>query len=109
AEMRRTEVDALGKILTGWLSEIGELTARAEAVPGRKPEAIKARLAEKIAELLEESQGFDPHRLHQEALLLATKADIREELDRLTAHVAQGRKLLAGGGSVGRRLDFLAQ
>jgi uncharacterized protein (TIGR00255 family) len=109
AEMRRNEGDALGKILTGRLSEIGELAARAEATPGRKPEAIKARLAEKIAELLEDSQRFDPDRLHQEAILLATKADIREELDRLTAHVAQGRKLISAGGPVGRKLDFLAQ
>jgi uncharacterized protein (TIGR00255 family) len=109
AEMRRNEGDALGKILTGRLSEIGELAARAEAAPGRKPEAIKARLAEKIAELLEDTQRFDPDRLHQEALLLATKADIREELDRLTAHVAQGRKLISAGGPVGRKLDFLAQ
>ena len=109
AEMRRNEGDALGNILTGRLSEIGDLAARAEATPGRKPEAIKARLAEKIAELLEDTQRFDPDRLHQEALLLATKADIREELDRLTAHVAQGKKLLAGGGPVGRKLDFLAQ
>jgi uncharacterized protein (TIGR00255 family) len=109
AEMRRNEGDALGNILTGRLSEIGDLAARAEATPGRKPEAIKARLAEKIAELLEDTQRFDPDRLHQEALLLATKADIREELDRLTAHVAQGRKLLSAGGPVGRKLDFLAQ
>ena len=52
---------------------------------------------------------FDPDRLHQEAILLASKADIREELDRLAAHVAQARKLLADGGPVGRRLDFLSQ
>jgi uncharacterized protein (TIGR00255 family) len=109
AEMRRNEGDALGKILTGRLSEISELAARAEATPGRKPEAIKARLAEKIAELLDGTQRFDPDRLHQEAILLATKADIREELDRLTAHVAQGKKLIAAGGPVGRKLDFLAQ
>jgi uncharacterized protein (TIGR00255 family) len=107
--MRRHEGDALGKILTGRLSEIGELAARAEATPGRKPEAIKARLAEKIAELLDGSQRFDPDRLHQEAILLATKIDIREELDRLTAHVAQAGKLLAAGGPIGRKLDFLAQ
>jgi uncharacterized protein (TIGR00255 family) len=107
--MRRNEGDALGKILTGRLSEISELAARAEATPGRKPEAIKARLAEKIAELLDGTQRFDPDRLHQEAILLATKADIREELDRLTAHVAQGKKLIAAGGPVGRKLDFLAQ
>jgi uncharacterized protein (TIGR00255 family) len=109
AEMRRTEGTALGKILTDRLSEISALTARAEATPGRKPEAIKARLAEKIAELLDGSQRFDADRLHQEAILLATKADIREELDRLAAHVAQGKKLILGGGPIGRKLDFLAQ
>ena len=109
AEMRRTEGQALGKILSSRLSEIGALTARAEASPGRKPEAIKARLAEQVAELLEASQRFDADRLHQEAIMLATKIDIREELDRLAAHVAQAKKLLADGGPIGRKLDFLSQ
>ena len=109
AEMRRTEGQALGKILSSRLSEIGALTARAEASPGRKPEAIKSRLAEQVAELLEASQRFDADRLHQEAIMLATKIDIREELDRLAAHVAQAKKLLADGGPIGRKLDFLSQ
>ena len=109
AEMRRTEGQALGKILSARLSEIGALAARAEATPGRKPEAIKARLAEQVATLLEASQRFDADRLHQEAIMLATKIDIREELDRLTAHVAQAKKLIADGGPIGRKLDFLSQ
>jgi uncharacterized protein (TIGR00255 family) len=109
AEMRRTEGQALGKILSARLSEIGALAARAEATPGRKAEAIKARLAEQVAALLEASQRFDADRLHQEAILLATKIDIREELDRLAAHVAQAKKLLADGGPIGRKLDFLSQ
>ena len=109
AEMRRTEGQALGKILSARLSEIGALAARAEATPGRKPEAIKARLAEQVATLLEASQRFDADRLHQEAIMLATKIDIREELDRLAAHVAQARKLIADGGPIGRKLDFLSQ
>jgi len=108
-QMRRHEGEALGKVLAARLGEIAALTARAEAAPGRKPEAIKARLAEQIATLLEGGQRFDPDRLHQEAVLLASKADIREELDRLMAHVAQARKLIAGGGPIGRKLDFLAQ
>jgi uncharacterized protein (TIGR00255 family) len=107
--MRRTEGQALGTILTSRLSEIGALAARAEATPGRKPEAIKARLAEQVATLLDTSQRFDADRLHQEAILLATKIDIREELDRLTAHVAQAKKLIADGGPIGRKLDFLSQ
>ena len=109
AEMRRTEGQALGKILSARLSEIGALAARAEATPGRKPEAIKARLAEQVATLLEASQRFDADRLHQEAIMLATKIDIREEIDRLAAHVAQAKKLLADGGPIGRKLDFLSQ
>jgi uncharacterized protein (TIGR00255 family) len=109
AEMRRTEGQALGKILSARLSEIGALAARAEATPGRKPEAIKARLAEQVATLLEASQRFDADRLHQEAIMLATKIDIREELDRLAAHVAQAKQLIADGGPIGRKLDFLSQ
>jgi uncharacterized protein (TIGR00255 family) len=109
AEMRHIEGQALGKILSARLSEIGALAARAEATPGRKPEAIKARLAAQVAELLEASQRFDADRLHQEAIMLATKIDIREELDRLSAHVAQAKKLLTDGGPIGRKLDFLSQ
>ena len=109
ADMRRQEGDTLGRLLTARLDEIAALAARAEAVPGRRPEAIKARLTEQIAGLLATSDRFDADRLHQEAILIATKADIREELDRLASHVAQARKLLEQGGAVGRRLDFLAQ
>jgi uncharacterized protein (TIGR00255 family) len=109
ADMRRREGAALGQVLSQRLSEIAALAARAEAVPGRRPEAIKARIKEQVETLLSASERFDADRLHQEAILIASKADIREELDRLESHVAQGRKLLADGGAVGRRLDFLAQ
>jgi uncharacterized protein (TIGR00255 family) len=109
AAMRRHEGVALGMLLNTRLDEIASLTARAEAAPGRRPEAIKARLAEQIATILGSSDRFDADRLHQEALLMASKADIREELDRLVAHVAQARSLLSQGGAVGRRLDFLSQ
>jgi uncharacterized protein (TIGR00255 family) len=108
-KMRRHEGEALGRVLGTRLHEISALVARAEAAPGRKPEAIKARLAEQIATLLEASERFDADRLHQEAILMASKADVREELDRLVAHVAQATKMIRDGGAVGRRLDFLAQ
>ena len=108
-EMRRHEGAALGTVLTQRLDEIAALTARAEAAPGRKPEAIRERLREQIASLIDTSDRFDPDRLHQEGILIAAKVDVREELDRLVAHVAQGRRLLSQGGAVGRRLDFLAQ
>jgi uncharacterized protein (TIGR00255 family) len=107
--MRRHEGEALGRVLALRTSEIAVLAARADAAPGRRPEAIKARIAEQIKLLLDGSARLDPDRLHQEAILIASKADIREELDRLTAHVAQIEGLLRTGGPVGRRLDFLAQ
>ncbi|MCG6204107.1 YicC family protein [Rhodopseudomonas sp. HC1] len=108
-EMRKREGIALGAVLTQRLDEIEALARKAEAAPGRKPEAIKARLAEQVAALLESSDRFDADRLHQEAIMLATKADIREELDRIAWHVAQAREMLSKGGAVGRRLDFLSQ
>jgi uncharacterized protein (TIGR00255 family) len=107
--MRREEGATLGRLLSARLDEIAKLAARAEAAPGRKAEAIKARLAEQVATLLAASARFDSDRLHQEAILMATKTDIREELDRLASHGAQAKKMLADGGPVGRRLDFLAQ
>ena len=109
SEMRQREGAALARILKSRLEEIAALAHRAENAPGRRVEAIRARLAEQVATLLAQSDRFDPDRLHQEAILLATKADVREELDRLAAHVAQGQQLIDGGGAVGRRLDFLAQ
>ena len=107
--MRKREGATLGEILTQRMDEIETLAKKAEAAPGRKPEAIRARLAEQIAALLESSDRFDSDRLNQEALMMAAKADIREELDRIASHVSQAREMIGKGGAVGRRLDFLAQ
>jgi len=106
---RRAEGAALAKVLQERLDRIGALAARADALPARHPDAIRERLAQQIARLMESTDGLDSARLHQEAVLIAVKADIREELDRLKAHVESGRKLLSEGGPIGRRLDFLAQ
>jgi uncharacterized protein (TIGR00255 family) len=108
-QMRRHEGEALGGLLSERLTEIAVLVERAHAAPGRRPDAIKQRLSDQLAVLLDNSARLDTDRLYQEAILLAAKADVREELDRLNAHVGQARKLLAGGGAIGRRLDFLAQ
>jgi len=109
AQMRRHEGEALARVLLARLAEIATLAVKADAVPGRQPEAIKRRIAEQIATLWDNASRFDADRLHQEAILIAAKADVREELDRLNAHVAQARKLIENGGPIGRRLDFLSQ
>lgn len=106
---RQSEGDALARILNERIDQIAVLTAAADISPVRTPEAIRARLTEQVKALTATGEKLDPERLHQEAALLAAKADIREELDRLTTHVDAVRKLLAEGGPVGRKLDFLAQ
>ncbi|WP_438277570.1 YicC/YloC family endoribonuclease [Nitrobacter sp.] len=108
-DMREREGVALGQILSQRMDEIERLASKAEAAPGRRPEAVRARLAEQIAALLDTSDRFDQDRLNQEAVLIATRADIREELDRIASHISQTRELIGAGGPIGRRLDFLAQ
>jgi uncharacterized protein (TIGR00255 family) len=106
---RRAEGEALRTLLSGHIDAIEELTLRAEADPSREPAAIREKIAGQVRLLMDASAGLDEGRLHMEAAFLATKADIREEIDRLKTHVASGRALLAGGGAIGRKLDFLAQ
>ena len=107
--MRAREGEAIAGVLRGHVDAIAKLTDAAERCPSHQPQAILARLEEQVRNLTSNFDDFDPQRLHQEAVLLATKADIREELDRLVAHVDAARALLDGGGAVGRKLDFLAQ
>ena len=108
--MRHSEGAAIGKVVHDQIDAIAELTAAAEALPFRQAGAIREKLKAQVAELLEDFNGqLDSQRLHQEAAILATKADIREELDRLHAHVEAVRELLSKGGAIGRKLDFLAQ
>ena len=106
---RKAEGVHLGEVLAGQVDEIARLRDLAATHPGRSRDAVLARLKEQIADLVASNGGLNEDRLAQEALLLATKADIREELDRLSAHVASARTLLAAGGPVGRKLDFLSQ
>lgn len=108
--MRRSEGAALAAILSGQVRTIEALTATVENDPSRSSEEIARRLSAQLSTLLESGgSGLDRDRLYGEVALLATKADLREEIDRLKAHVAAADDLLARGGPIGRRLDFLAQ
>lgn len=106
---RRGEGRALAEVIEARLVEIERLVDMAESCPARQPDAIRARLQSQLWALLDAAPALDPARLHQEAVLVAARADIREELDRLRAHVSAARDVLRQGGAVGRRLDFLAQ
>jgi uncharacterized protein (TIGR00255 family) len=109
AAARRAEGKRLAAVLESQIAEIQRLVRLIEAAPSRAPEAIAARLAEQVSRLVGTGQGLDPLRLHQEAVLIATRADVEEELKRLGAHIEAARALLGEAGAVGRKLDFLAQ
>lgn len=106
---RTGEGERLQRVIERQLSDIDGLVARAVSAVARQPGALSARLREQIARLGEAGAALEPERLHQEALLLAAKADIQEELDRLRAHVAAANELIASGQPAGRKLEFLAQ
>lgn len=105
---RAAEGQSLKDTLDTILDELGRETEAAIAHAALQPDQLKSRLEARLAEL-SGSAGVDPARLAQEVALLAAKADVREEVDRLTAHIADGRTLLSSDEAVGRKLDFLAQ
>ena len=106
---RHQEGDRLVPIIKGQLATIADLVGRAGASAAAQPETLKAKLGRQIAELGDSVPALTPERFAQEVALLLVKGDIREEIDRLTAHIAQARDLIAQGGPCGRRLDFLSQ
>jgi uncharacterized protein (TIGR00255 family) len=106
---RDEEGAALAAILAGLVDRIEALQNDAAGLADAQGPALKERYARRIAELAGEGAAGLEDRILQEAALLAVKADVREELDRLSAHVDGARSLLADGGQAGRRLDFLAQ
>lgn len=109
AKARREEGAKLGAIVADQISTIEGLCAEARQLAALQPEAMKARLLQQIQDLAKDVPALSPERLAQETVMLAVKYDLREELDRLTAHVAQAREILAKGEPCGRRLDFLSQ
>ncbi|MEE8394054.1 MAG: YicC/YloC family endoribonuclease [Rhodospirillales bacterium] len=108
-EMRESEGERLAEVLEGQIGEIQRLCGEAGGLAAMQPGAIRERLKDQVGELIEAVPALPEERLAQEAALLMVKADVREELDRLMAHVAAARELLEHGKAVGRRLDFLCQ
>jgi uncharacterized protein (TIGR00255 family) len=105
---RLEEGTALAAILRAAVDRIEALVAQAEVDAAAQPMALKERFERRIAELVGQVDDLEA-RIVQEAALLAVRADVREELDRLKSHVDAARSLLASDGPVGRRLDFLSQ
>jgi len=108
-QVRRAEGARLAAIIEGHLAMLSALVEEAKASAGAQPGLAKERLQRQLAELLDGSQVLSEERLAQEVALLATKSDVREELDRLRAHLEAAGEMVSGGGPVGRRLDFLCQ
>ena len=108
ATARFEEGRRLADILDAQLATIERLVQAAEEIAAEAPDVLRARINDQVA-VLSTSGTLDPDRLHQEAVIAATRADVREELDRLASHIAGARQLVKSGDAVGRRLDFLTQ
>ncbi|MGY9000576.1 MAG: YicC/YloC family endoribonuclease [Rhodospirillales bacterium] len=109
AQSRIEEGIHIGVVLFKQLDLIIELCQKAERIAAFQPTVIRERLKQQVAELLATIPTLSEERLAQEAAILMTKADVREELDRLQAHIAAAKSLMEEGGVIGRRLDFLCQ
>ena len=106
---RANEGAQIAKSLLNQLQQLENLTSTVTDDRSRTAEQINIRLNNQISALMDNTAGLDLDRLHQEAAILATKADLCEELDRLNAHIQAARKLMAGDIPVGRKLEFLCQ
>lgn len=109
ARARQEEGARLAAILARMIDALNEATSRARTIAADQPQRLASRLSDKLADLLADERRVDPERVAQEVALLAAKADVREELDRLESHCEAARTLLAEAGPIGRAFDFLAQ
>lgn len=109
SDARDEEGARLADVLIGFIDTLASLLDEVAKSAELQPDIIRARLKEQIADLVNDLGSLDPTRLEQEAAIIMTKADIREELDRFAAHIASVREMMAEGGAIGRRLDFLCQ
>jgi uncharacterized protein (TIGR00255 family) len=107
--MRRVEGKRLADVVSGHLDEVERLRAAAVDTAGAQPLNIRRRLEDQLRDLMPNGIPVDPERLAQELALVAGRADVREEIDRLAAHVGAARDLISKGGAVGRKMDFLCQ
>lgn len=108
-DSRNQEGEATFGMLSNILDEFEKLLEEAEKVAATQPHEIKKRFEEKVGALIDNIQGFEQERVTQEVVILATKADVKEETDRLRAHISSARTLLRKSGPVGRKLEFLSQ
>jgi uncharacterized protein (TIGR00255 family) len=106
---RQAEGERLGEIVLGLIGQIEALRVGAELAAQRQPALHRERLVASVAALVGAVPGLPEERIAQEVALLASKSDVREELDRLASHIEAARALFAGGGPIGRQLDFLVQ
>ena len=109
ADTRVEEGARLAVILTEFIDTLASLLDQVAKSAELQPDIIRERLKAQIADIVSDFDTLDPTRLEQEAAIIMTKADIREELDRFAAHIASVREMMAEGGAIGRRLDFLCQ
>ncbi len=108
AAARQREGEGLLQLFNAMLAQIEQLVAQSTEFAAKQPELVRERFRARLADIAKDAT-IDADRIAQEVLVMATRADVREELDRLTAHINSARGMLAAGEAAGRKLDFLCQ
>lgn len=108
AAARQREGEGLLQLFNAMLAQIEQLVAQSTEFAAKQPDLVRERFRARLADIAKDAT-IDADRIAQEVLVMATRADVREELDRLTAHINSARGMLAAGEAAGRKLDFLCQ